>query len=455
MGTVTHARCGDQVLVGYVHADPDRPVIVGFAVDENNRPHWEMPVNHALSGMVSKSLGAGTQTNHLALDDTQGQMQAQLASDHGKSSLSLGYITRIDGNAGRQDARGEGFELRTDQHGGIRAALGLLLTTWGRKLAAGKVKEMGETIGQLTAARELHASCVAQAQRHDAIQAHANQSELLSAIKDNNTKLKGALADGQNGFPEFEQPDIALSSAANLHTASAGDTHLASERHSALTARGHVSIAAGKSFFASVREILAFYAQKAVTIATPGPVHLQSRNASMTQLAEGDLSITSTNGIVRIAGKNGVDILCGGTLLRLRPEGLTGYTGGDFLVHAANHATNDPQPMPVDDPVSPDKPGKFAAHHVLVEEGGGFAVANQRFRQVLNGQVTTGVTNALGEFPLVTSNATAFGVIELLSQSAPGDVIGRIQTAVFEDTAATAASSVNPPSMPNRLLKYR
>ncbi|NIE66301.1 type VI secretion system Vgr family protein [Burkholderia sp. Ax-1719] len=447
MGTVTHARCGQQVLVGYMHGDPDRPVIVGFVVDENNRPPWKMPANQALSGMVSKSLGLGTQTNHLALDDTQGQMQAQLASDHGKSSLSIGYITRIDGNTGRQDSRGEGFELRTDQHGGIRAALGLLLTTWGRKLAAGKVKEMGETIGQLTAARDLHESCVAQAQRHDAIDAHADQSDVLSAIKDANARLKGGLANGQNSFPEFEQPDIALSSAANLHTASAGNTHIVSERHSALTAGGHLSIASGKSFFVSVRERLAFYAQKAVTIITPGPVHFQSRNSSLMQSAQDDLSITSTNGIVRIAGKNGVDILCGGTLLRLRPEGLTGYTGGDFLVHAANHGTNDPQPMPVDFPVSPDKPGRFAAHHVLVEDGGGFAVPNQPYRLTLDdGQMISGVTNELGELHLVTSNAVVFGAIELMSQSEPDNVISVTHLTISQDAALPPPAKTEIPA---------
>jgi type VI secretion system secreted protein VgrG len=275
---------------------------------------------------------------------------------------------------------------------------------------------------------------------------------VIRVIKHANAQLKGASANRENGFPEFEQPDIALSSAANLHTTSAGSTHIASECHAVLTAAGHCSIAAGKSLFASVRERMAFYALKAVSIISPGPVDLQSRNGAMTQSAQDDLSITSTNGIVRIAGKNGVDILCGGTLLRLRPEGLTGYTGGNFLVHAASHGTNDPQAMPVDDPVTPDRPGKFAAHHVLVEEGGGFAVANQPFRQVLDGQVTTGVTNALGEFPLATSNATAFGVIELLSQSAPGDVIGVVQTAVFED-AGKAATSSSLPSMPKRQAK--
>ncbi|WP_322093004.1 type VI secretion system Vgr family protein [Paraburkholderia bannensis] len=449
MGTVTHARCGQPVLVGYVHGDPDRPVIAGFAVDENNRPPWKMPANQALSGIVSKSLGLGTPRNHLALDDTQDRMQAQLASDHGKSSLSIGYITRIDGHEGRQDSRGEGFELRTDKQGAIRAALGLLLTTWGRQRAAGKVNEVGETIGQLTAARDLHEGLAAQAQRHGAQQALAEQSEVVGEIKEANARLKGKPTQSADAFPEFEQPDIALSSAANLHMAAAASTHIASERHTALTTGGHVSIAAGKSLFASVREKIAFYAQKAVTVISPGPVRIESRNESMTLAAQDDLFISSTNGIVRIAGRDGVDIVCGGTLLRLRPEGLTGYTGGNFLLHAANHGTNDPQAMPVDFPVTSENPGKFAAHHVLVEEGGGFAVANQPFRQIVDGQVSTGVTNALGEFPLVTSNVTSFGAIELLSQSEPDAVIGMVHTTIFE-YASKDASSSNPPPVPKR-----
>ncbi|WP_322068797.1 type VI secretion system Vgr family protein [Paraburkholderia bannensis] len=447
MGTVTHARCGQPVLVGYINGDPDRPVIASFAVDENNRPPWKMPANQALSGIVSKSLGLGTPRNHLALDDTHERMQAQLASDHGKSNLSIGYITRIDGHEGRQDARGEGFELRTDKQGAIRAALGLLLTTWGRQRAAGKVKEMGETIGQLTAARDLHEGLAAQAQRHGAQQALAEQSEVVGEIKEANARLKGKPTQSADAFPEFEQPDIALSSAANLHTAAAGNTHIASERHTALTTGGHVSIAAGKSLFASVREKIAFYAQRAVTVISPGPVCIESRNESMTLTAQDDLSISSTNGIVRIAGRDGVDIVCGGTLLRLRPEGLTGYTGGNFLLHAASHGTNDPQAMPVDFPVTPENPGKFAAHHVLVEEGGGFVLPEQPYRLTLDdGQVISGVTNHLGELQPVTSNAVVFGTIELMAQSEPDNVIAVTNLTISRDAASPPPAAVDVPA---------
>jgi type VI secretion system secreted protein VgrG len=110
LGVATPGRAGQMVVVSHVHGDPDRPVISGFVVDRFNAPPWELPANAALSGMRSRSLEHGAESNHLALDDTHGRQQAQLASDHGKSSLSLGFNTRIDGNKGRQDARGEGFE---------------------------------------------------------------------------------------------------------------------------------------------------------------------------------------------------------------------------------------------------------------------------------------------------------------------------------------------------------
>ncbi|MFH0130021.1 type VI secretion system Vgr family protein [Variovorax sp. VaC1] len=85
-------------------------------------------------------------------------------SDHQHSSLSLGHITRIEDNAGRKDARGEGFELRTDGHGAIRAKDGLLITTEARINALRHAKDLGETAMRLTRAREQHENLAEAAQ---------------------------------------------------------------------------------------------------------------------------------------------------------------------------------------------------------------------------------------------------------------------------------------------------
>src|SRR5690606_25655268 len=100
------------------------------------------------AGMRSRELGGGMRGNHLVLDDTKDKIQAQLKSDHQCSQLSLGHITRIEDTNGRKDARGEGWELRTDGHGVARAAKGMLITTEARQAGRGPIKDMSETLNR-------------------------------------------------------------------------------------------------------------------------------------------------------------------------------------------------------------------------------------------------------------------------------------------------------------------
>ena len=96
-------------------------MILGALYNYTHMPPWKLPEQQALSGLRSRELGGSTRGNHLILDDTAGKIQAQLKSDHQCSQLSLGHITRIEDTSGRKDARGEGWELRTDGPGASRA----------------------------------------------------------------------------------------------------------------------------------------------------------------------------------------------------------------------------------------------------------------------------------------------------------------------------------------------
>ncbi|MBN3856842.1 type VI secretion system tip protein VgrG [Paraburkholderia sp. Ac-20340] len=438
MGTVAHARCGQQVLISYVNGDPDRPVVAAFMVDECNPVPWKMPVNHALTGIVSKSLGLGAQTNHLALDDTQDRMQAQLASDHAKSSLSLGYITRIDGNAGRQDARGEGFELRTDKHGAMRAALGLLLTTWGRTRASGKVAEMGETIGKLTAARDIHESAAREAQRHGAQDALADQAEVTAAIKSANARLKGQSTNQRDAFPEFESPDIAISSADNLHFSAAGSTHIASEHHTALTTGGHVSIAAGKSLLASVREKIAFYAQKAVTVISPGRIRIESQSDNLDLIADRVINILSAKDEIRLTARR-IVFNGGSSEIVIDASGIIGRTNGKFLVHAADHSTDKPQSVPERAAMTSIHDAKVVDHYRLPDSGSGLLISNQRYRIKLgDGQVIEGISDDHGETSLVLSDSMQIAEVEYLRKD------GSAMAIHYPMLVRTTESAFNP-----------
>ena len=157
-GNIRLPRVGEEVAVVFLDGNIDHPVILGSLYNYTHMPPWQLPEQRALSGLRSRELGAdgGRRGNHLVLDDTPGKIQAQLKSDHQCSQLSLGHISRIEDTRGRKEARGEGWELRTDGHGVARAAQGMLITTEARPNAASHIKDMGETCHRLTAAAEQH-----------------------------------------------------------------------------------------------------------------------------------------------------------------------------------------------------------------------------------------------------------------------------------------------------------
>ena len=113
MGSAFVPRIGSQILIGYINGNPDMPFVVASSVNKHNMPAWKLPFNQWVSGFRSR-MENGSSANHLGFVDTENELQAQLSSDHGTSQLSLGFLRRLLGNEGLKDARGQGFELRTD-----------------------------------------------------------------------------------------------------------------------------------------------------------------------------------------------------------------------------------------------------------------------------------------------------------------------------------------------------
>ncbi|MDR5671506.1 type VI secretion system Vgr family protein, partial [Burkholderia cenocepacia] len=93
------------------------------------------PGNRYVSGIKTKEI-KGRRYNQLRLDDTPSQISAQLATEHAHTQLNLGYLTHPRNDGVGQD-RGEGAELRTDAAAALRAAQGMLLTTYARSQASG------------------------------------------------------------------------------------------------------------------------------------------------------------------------------------------------------------------------------------------------------------------------------------------------------------------------------
>ncbi|MFJ3316682.1 type VI secretion system Vgr family protein [Herbaspirillum huttiense] len=132
LGALALPRVGAEVLVQWLDGNPDRPVIAGSLYNADHLPPWVLPAQRALTGLRSRELTddggnrALGRSNHLILDDTAGRLQAQFRSDQYHSQLSLGHLCRIEDQQGRQEARGQGWELRTDAWGVLRAGRGML-----------------------------------------------------------------------------------------------------------------------------------------------------------------------------------------------------------------------------------------------------------------------------------------------------------------------------------------
>ncbi|GGC19570.1 DUF2345 domain-containing protein [Pseudoduganella buxea] len=335
-GQIRLPRVGEEVAVVYPNGNIDHPLVLGALYNHMHMPPWALPEQQSLAGLRSRELGGGFRGNHLVLDDTKDQIQAQLKSDHQCSQLSLGHITRIEDTSGRKDARGEGWELRTDGHGVARAAKGLLITTEARQAARGPIKDMDETTRRLALAAEQHQLLAEIAQRNGAQEAADNQDAVASLLQSQNDVIQGQDSK-PGGFPELAKPHLVLASAAGIATTTTGDTHVSSDRHTALTTGKSFSLAVGTHFFASVRQSLRLFVQKAgmKMVAAAGDIDLQALSDNIKLLAK--LEITHTANRITISAKEEVVINGGGSYVKFAAGVIEHGTNGNFIAHAKHH----------------------------------------------------------------------------------------------------------------------
>ncbi|MDN4038729.1 type VI secretion system Vgr family protein [Massilia sp. YIM B02443] len=343
-GLSSHPRVGSEVIVQWLDGNPDHPIVTGSVYNQGFMPPWKLPEQRALMGLRSRELSAGGgntpggRSNHMVLDDTQGQIQAQLKSDHLASQLSLGHINRIDGNAGRTGPRGQGFELRTDGRGALRAQQGLLISTEGRPNARAHITDMEETLARMKQGQELHDSLSQTAQ-----QAHAHQpgdqDQVVAVLQAQVDAIQGqGGAPAQGEFPEFRDPHLVLASPAGIETTTQGSTHLMSVEHTVLTSGGHASLSAGKSLLVSVKEAVRMFAYKAgmKLVAASADIDISALKDSVNILAK--LNITHTANRITITAKEEVVINGGTSFSRWNASGIVHGTKGTWRQHAAEHS---------------------------------------------------------------------------------------------------------------------
>ncbi|WP_230955335.1 type VI secretion system Vgr family protein [Burkholderia vietnamiensis] len=344
MGATFLPRIGHEVAVMHYYGDPDLPVITGSPVNEFRQPTLDLPANQAVAVLRGREF-QGTASGHVAIDDTQGQIQTQIASDAGSSLLALGNIRRIVKKTGRADARGKGFDLRTDDWGVVRALRGLFLTTDGQPNGAGRTKDAKAAVGRLTRARELQESLSGLAQQHEAQQRDADQIDVAKALKARNDAIRGDEPAGENDFPELQEPDLVLASAAGVSVAAERSAHVASNEDVAVTSGRHVGLAVGHSLFASVSNAFSLFVHKAgmALVAAAGKVRIEAQTDGIDVKAKQSIKIESTADSIHFYAAKEILLRAGSTQLRISDQGYTVHTAGEHTVHAGSHQTDGPQ----------------------------------------------------------------------------------------------------------------
>jgi type VI secretion system secreted protein VgrG len=419
LGAAAIPRIGTEVIVQWLGGCPDRPIITGAVFNECNMPPWSVPTQHALTGFRSRELipnggnAPGGRSNHLILDDTNEQIQAQLKSDHQHSQLSLGYITRIENNRGRADARGEGWEIATNAWGVARAGKGMLITTEARPNATSQVKDMDETIQRLASAQQNQKDHAEVAEKNRA-QESGQQSRVAASVKAQNDAVGGHGASStKRSFPELSEPHLILSSAAGIATTTAQSTHIASEGDTAITTGKSIAIAAGNGFFLSVVTTLRLFVQRAgmKLIAAAGDIDVQTLSDSINFLAK--LNITQTGNRIVINAKEDIVINGGGSYVKFSKAGIEHGTTGIFVAHAASHSLIGPKSLALAS--NEMEKGHFDQTPILRDLDG--PLANRKFELTReDGTIIKGSTDAEGRMPVQKGIDMATAKLRILGE---------------------------------------
>ncbi|MBB3261603.1 uncharacterized protein (DUF2345 family) [Paraburkholderia bannensis] len=95
------------------------------------------------------------------------------------------------------------------------------------------------------------------AQQSEAQDADGHQTDIVNTIAAQNEQIKGASASSNNTFPELSEPHLVIDVKAGGEITTPATIHVASQQ-AAITTEGHIGIASGRSFFATVRARFAF-----------------------------------------------------------------------------------------------------------------------------------------------------------------------------------------------------
>ncbi|QLI83308.1 type VI secretion system tip protein VgrG [Chitinibacter fontanus] len=439
-------RIGQEVLVDFIEGDIDRPIVTGVVYNGSHpTPTFSgagaLPANKTLSGIKSKEYKGG-QYGELLFDDSTGQVRTKLSSEHAKTQLNLGYLIHPRSN-GKGEARGEGFELRTDAHGAIRAGHGLLLTTEAKGGAAGKQLDRNPATSQLESALELAKSLgeVATKQLADTIETgesdqtikpdnsngekhktghlhhhvHAAKSWEAGSNTDADGKSKSEdqagqqpllMIHGQDGLALTTPNSLTQTAGSNIDQVAQRDSNQTTGRRWIHNVGQHISL-----FVAGVKDSIALK-----LIAAKGKVQLQAQSGDIEIVGDKDLKVTACKETITVVAKDEILVTAGGGYIRLKGGDIEIHCPGTVSVKGANHKVSGPDQMTAQHPAFPNSMPKqrLTLNLQQAPNAQGFGWAGMPYRLFADGaQIKEGVLDESGHLPIEHEIVTQHYKLEL------------------------------------------
>lgn len=283
---------GTEVSIAFEEGNPDRPYIAGVKHDSAH-------IDHVTIQNYKRNVLRTPANNKIRLDDERGKEHIKVSTEYGgKSQLNLGHLV----DAGKQQ-RGEGFELRTDLWGAVRAKKGIFISADAQDKAQGQVLDMTDALAQLHEAQSLvEALCsateVAKAELADLQTQKVMMSETLAELK-----KSAMLLSAPEGIAQVTPKSLQLSAGENIISTSG--------KNSDFSVLKKFTVAAG--------ETVSLFAQKLgiKIFAGKGKVEIQAQGDEMLLDALKDIRISSSEGRILISAKNEIILTSGGGYIRI------------------------------------------------------------------------------------------------------------------------------------------
>jgi type VI secretion system secreted protein VgrG len=368
---------GTEVAIGFEDGNPDRPYIAGVLHDSAHGDHVTIR-NYKRNVLRTPA------NNKIRLDDERGKEHIKVSTEYGgKSQLNLGHLVDSE-----KQQRGEGFELRTDSWGAIRAQKGIFISADGQAQAQGEVLEMGAALARLSGALVEMQSLAASAQQAQALAADVDRQQQLLKQKIEQLHEEVILGSAPKGIALMSGEDMQLSASDNL----------------TLTAGKQLDVGAQKDFTLAAGKQLSLYSREGARLfSSHNDIDIQAQGGNITTWSTQDTHISSGKKLV-VTAQDELTLICGGGYIKIKGGNVE--IGGPGKLLIKNTGIKKAGLGSMQGVMKSFEPSTFDEKFVITHPVSGKPLANQNYDiHMPDGSMLSGITNSLGNSSLISSKA--------------------------------------------------